>query len=105
MAEEQVFMAKSQMQHRHELETRVIGSNTRLAGRGQWFAFILGLSGLVGAMLLIHEGRELGGATAFLASLVSLVGVFVYGRKQQQKELAEKREEAEGRSLPPARRG
>lgn len=100
MAEAQVSMAKSQMEHRQSLERSVIDSNIRLASRGQWCAFILGLIGLAGALFLIHEGRELGGATAFVTSLVSLAAVFVYGRKQQEKELAAKRAHVE-RNLPP----
>lgn len=103
MAEEHISMAKSQMEHRHRIEGCVIESNVRLAGRGQVFAFILGIVGLAGAIFLIYEGREFGGATAFVASLASLAGVFVYSWKQQQKELARKRQEQGSSTLLPAR--
>lgn len=91
MAEQHVSMADRQMQHRHGLENRVVDSNIKLAKRGQIFAYSLGVIGLGGGMFLIHAGLELWGGTAFLGSLASLIAVFIYGQKKQEKELTEKR--------------
>ncbi len=93
MAERQLAMVERQMDHRHGLEKRVVGSNTSQSWVGLIFAFILGMTGLVGSLYLIYIGRELGGGATFLGSLGALIGLFFYGRKSQSKELAEKRGE------------
>jgi len=78
MAERQVSMAESQTKHRQELETTgILLLYLRLAS-----GFLLAVGGLFAGAYLIGLGRELDGATAFIASLATLVGLFVYERKR-----------------------
>ena len=90
MAERQLSMAESQMKHRQGLESRVISTNAILSYLGLVSGFILGAGGLVAAVYLIRLGRELGGAAAFIASLATLAGLFIYGRRKQEKHLEDR---------------
>jgi uncharacterized membrane protein len=90
MAERQLAMAESQMKHRQGLETKVITTNTRLSYLGLLSGFILGSGGLAAAVYLIKIGRELGGGAAFVASLTTLAGLFIYGRRKQERHLEER---------------
>lgn len=90
MAERQLAMAESQMKHRQQLENRVISTNVRLAYLGLVSGFVLGSGGLAAAVYLIRLGRELGGGAAFISSLATLAGLFIYGRRKQQRDLDER---------------
>jgi uncharacterized membrane protein len=90
MAERQLAMAESQMKHRQALETRVISTNVRLSYLGLMSGFVLGSGGLCAAVYLIKLGRQLGGGAAFVASLATLAGLFIYGRRRQEKRLDQK---------------
>lgn len=87
MAERQISMAESQMKHRQVLENKVISTNARLSYMGLLSGFILGGAGLGAAVYLILEGKQLGGGAAFVASLATLAGLFIYGRSRQEKHL------------------
>lgn len=91
MAEKTMALTEGQTKHRQDLERTVIRNNIRLAYLGLLSGFIMGGGGLVAAVILIREGRELGGGAAFIASLAALTGLFFYGRKKQDDELAKKR--------------
>jgi len=90
MAERQLSMAESQVKHRQALETRVISTNVRLSYLGLLSGFILGAGGLIAAVYLIILGRELGGSAAFIVSLSTLAGLFIYGRRKQEKQLEDR---------------
>lgn len=93
-AADRIFgMAESQSRHRQDLEKLVITSNCRAQDRGPIFGFILaaGVTGL-GAHLIL-QGREVSGLVALVAALVAMVVPFVYGKREQRKELQEKRAE------------
>lgn len=75
------------MKHRQAMEAKVISANVRLSYLGLVSGFMLGLAGLAAAFYLIKLGRELGGAAAFVASLATLAGLFVYGRRKQEQNL------------------
>jgi len=47
---------------------------------------------VIGGMYLVHEGKSGEGLAAILTALASLVGVFLYSKHEQQKELAKKTE-------------
>lgn len=81
-----IMMAEKQSAHRQDIESRVITSNISNERLGQIFAFILGLIGLIGAIVLAYTGKISIGLIMFLAILVSLVGVFIIGRYAQAKE-------------------
>ncbi|MCL4543768.1 MAG: hypothetical protein M1118_04075 [Chloroflexi bacterium] len=57
-------------------ERTVITGDNRRADRGQWLAFVLGLTGLVGAIGVILRGYGAEGSVIFGATLVALVGTF-----------------------------
>ena len=99
-AERIVAMAEGQARHRQELEKTVVESNLRHDRRGQTLGFILSLVGIMGSLGLIALGLPTEGLTVFFANLATLVGLFVYGKYQQRRELGQK---AEGFSQPAQR--
>jgi uncharacterized membrane protein len=91
-AERIIAMAESQHEHRQDLENRVVTSNIEAQKLGTILGFIVAMTMVLGGMWLVHEGKDLAGMASTLAALTSLVGVFVYSKYQQQKELAKKTE-------------
>jgi len=83
-------MAEQQSAHRQDLEARKLRSDIRNESMGQILAFTLALVGLLGGLFLAYEGKSLAGLTTFITTLVSLLGLFIYGRKSQEKERAER---------------
>ena len=84
-------MAEEQSRHRMELERKVISGQLKQTDRGQNYGLIIALVGLAISGLLGYFGQ--GVAASFIGggTLVSLVTVFVLGRKKQEKDLAAKR--------------
>jgi uncharacterized membrane protein len=83
MAERQLTLAETQQEHRLELEqVAVRGANFR-ANIGLFMAFAIALSVLGGSFWIIYEGHDAAGISIAGLDLVSLVGVFVYGRHDQ----------------------
>ncbi len=85
-------MAESQHTHRQELEKRVIASNVSAQRLGTVLGFIVAMTAIVGGIWLIHDGKSTAGLTSVLTALGSLVGVFVYSKHEQQKDLVRKTE-------------
>jgi len=48
------------------------------------------MTAIIGGSLLVYGGKETSGLTAIITALAGLVGVFVYGKREQKKELANK---------------
>lgn len=44
-----------------------------------------------GSIYLIDSGKSIEGVAAIVTNLVSLAGVFIYGRRRKERDLAEKR--------------
>ena len=61
--------------------------------RGQVFAFILVLVSIIVGGALIAFDKDITGLTAILGALVSVVAIFVYGRRKDAEERREKRSE------------
>lgn len=76
-----------QNNHRIDMERKMLDSDIRNERLGMVLAFILAMTGLLGGLILSYFGKIGAGITAFLGSLVSLVGTFVYGKYKQSKEL------------------
>lgn len=91
-ANRMLTMAENQSNHRISIENKVVESNIANEKRGQVFAFILALVVIGGAIVLLYTGHDITGFGALLLALVSLVTVFVVGKKKGQQELAEKKE-------------
>jgi hypothetical protein len=71
--------------------------------RGQWIGAGLGFVGILGCLILIGMGHDTAGVTFGSVVVLSLVGTFVYGRKDQKAEREEKAAIAERikAGLPP----
>lgn len=98
-------MAERQSAHRQKLETAVISGNVRAETRGQVFAFILGMTAIVGGIGLIAVDRSAEGLGAIIAAFTGLAAVFIYGRYQQNRERERKRQELEAARQPPPYEG
>ena len=81
---------QKQVNHRIEIENSVINHKSKLAERGQLYAFIIAMTVIVFGFILIIMKRNVYGIVSILAALVALVGVFVYGRYQEKQERIEK---------------
>jgi hypothetical protein len=82
--------AERQAAHRQQLERTVVDHNVRQDRRGQTLGFMLSLVGIVGALALIGLGLHTEGLTVFFTTLTTLVGIFVYGKLEQRRELDRK---------------
>ncbi len=85
-AERILTMAESQSLHRRELEREVVFSRIALSRRGQWLGFAIAIVGLGTSAIIAIYGSALAGGIIGLGTLVSLVGVFMYGTKVQHAE-------------------
>ena len=83
-------MAERQSAHRQELEKTVLKSNTSVQKFGVFSALAITLTALVLGFILIIYDKDILGFTLMIGSLGSLVGTFVYGRRSQERERAEK---------------
>ena len=91
-AERIVTMAEKQGNHRRRMESWVIIGGVIQSYLGTLVGGAISLLTIWWSVGLIRAGFGLVGLTPILGALASLVGVFVYARKRQDKELAEKRE-------------
>jgi flagellar motor component MotA len=57
---------------------------------GTILGFVVAMTAIIGGSLLVYGGKETSGLTAIITALAGLVGVFVYGKREQKKELANK---------------
>jgi len=89
-AERIIAMAENQHTHRQGLEKHVIHSNVAAQRLGTILGFIVAMTVVIGGMFLVHEGKSGEGLAAILTALASLVGVFLYSKLEQQKELGKK---------------
>ena len=91
LADRIVRMAEEQSAHRRELEKAVVRSNVRNSTIGMVFALVVSLGAMTSSVFMVSMGCSGEGVAVALFALASLVAVFIYGKKQQHKELAEKR--------------
>ena len=89
-AERILKMAELQQQHRMKLEEKVISTQLKESLRGQIFGFLIGMSGIIGSLLIANNGFETAGSIIGGTSLVGLVSVFVLGKRNQKKNLEQK---------------
>lgn len=92
-----IRMAEQQATHRQGMEKVVVGSNAITQKWGLACAFVIAMSAIWGGIWLSLKGMSGVGLTAIIGALAALVGVFVYGKSEQKKELSKKSEEL----LPP----
>lgn len=84
-------MAERQAAHRMSLEQKAVSTQLKESGRGQIFGLIIALCGIGASLTAILTGHDWAGGTIGTASLVSLVSVFVIGKRMQARSLEEKR--------------
>ena len=99
-AQEILDMAKGQAAHRQNLELIVIRGNDRRATHGLYLGWFVATLAMVAGFLLIWNGRDVAGFTLLIAELVTLAGVFVYGRVEQRRERQEKAKLMAGPAQP-----
>lgn len=89
---ERVFKKfEQQSDHRREIETKVITSQISQSSRGQVFGFTIGLVGLGLAFTAALLGHETFATILAAIDIVGLVSVFVIGKREQEKDLKEKK--------------
>lgn len=84
-AERILSLTERQSAHRMSLEQRVVNSGIKQSWVGQSFAFIIAMTTIIGGVICILDGKDVGGITSIVAVLTSLVFVFIAGRKQNKK--------------------
>jgi uncharacterized membrane protein len=89
-AERIVNAADIQASHRQHLETITVEGNIRSQFRGQWMAFIIALIMLLGGFALIYLNKNILGTIFVGGDIVAVIGVFVYGKRDQRQQLRAK---------------
>lgn len=90
LAERIVSLAERQSAHRISIERKVVGGQVWESRIGQVCGLVIALVGLGFGTYLGLNGHEVLGGVIGGTPLAGLVGVFVYGKKQQKAELADK---------------
>ena len=85
-----VSMAEEQAKHRRHLEKVVVESGANNERLGMHYGFLIGISGIIASVALVWNGMTWPGVVIGGADLLSLVGVFIYGRRKQEQERAHK---------------
>ena len=89
-AERILIMAEKQQEHRQELERKVIFSNAGSQKEGLYLGFVVAMTAIIGGIVLVAKGKEATGLTAVITALAALVGVFIYGKHEQKKDMKNK---------------
>lgn len=89
-AERIMALAERQSAHRQELEKTVVNSNCKNERLGTQLGFVLAMSALLGGFYLVAHGMNAAGIAAIIASLAAPAGAFIYGKRNQRQERAEK---------------
>ncbi len=80
-------MAEKQQSHRISIESNVVLSQSSQSKLGQVFGLIIGLAGIGCGTYLASIGQDVVGGIIAGGTVVSLVSVFVLGKKAQRKSL------------------
>jgi hypothetical protein len=84
-------MAERQSNHRMAMESRAVGNNILMERLGWLSATGIGGIVLVGSILLIYVGKSLVGFAGVILALATLLGLYVFGRRDQIQEVTKKR--------------
>ena len=80
---------QAQGKHRRELEKQIVGADIRLASTGQWIGGAIGMTGILGSIVVTAMGHGGWGSLIAGSTLIGLVSVFVIGKTKQSKERAD----------------
>jgi len=86
LADRIVRMAENQANHRHSLESLAIKAEINRSYLGIASGLLVALTGIGSGAILIYHDKIVAGSVFAGATLVSLVGVFVYGARTRRKE-------------------
>jgi uncharacterized membrane protein len=75
-AERIISAFERQSEHRHDLEQRVIDGSESRSGIGQWLAFIVLMTGVIGGCIVAATGEPVAGGT--IAGVAFTGGVLSY---------------------------
>ena len=95
-----IRMAEDQSRHRQNLERTVIASNSFVQKLGPVLGFVIAMTAITGGIWLAANGKSRAGLTSIIGALAALVGVFVYGKRTQERELDEKEKALQHTKLP-----
>jgi uncharacterized membrane protein len=83
--------AEEQGRHRRTAEMRSLELGFRAEGRGQWLAAAIVMLGMILGAVLIAMSHEIWGFVSLLTPLLGVTGIFVYARREQTQERAQRR--------------
>lgn len=75
-----------QVQHRQELEKKVIASDILHSYIGSALGFIIAMSAIIAGTFLAYIGRPTEGIAAIITALIGLITAFGWGSYQRKKE-------------------
>lgn len=78
-------MAENQQNHRISVESNLVASQSFQSKLGQVFGLIIGLAGIGCGTYLATIGQDVVGSIIAGGTVVSLVSVFVVGKKAQKR--------------------
>lgn len=89
-AERILKMAEEQQKHRFKIENKVATIESITSICGIVAGFILGMTTVIGGIVVAMSGKEWSGFALGGTGLAALVGVFVYGTQSRRKEREER---------------
>jgi len=81
-------LAEKQFEHRRNMESLVIPGKLASITRGQIFGLVIALVGIIAGTVITLYGHDTVGGILLGTTIVSLVGVFLFGQRQQSKQPA-----------------
>jgi uncharacterized membrane protein len=79
---------QAQGKHRRELEKEMVAGNIKLAANGQRIGGLIGITGILGSIVVTAMGHGGWGSLIAGSTLIGLVSVFVIGKTKQSRERA-----------------
>jgi uncharacterized membrane protein len=79
-----IALAEGEAEHRRRQEEKMVDSSCGDSRLGLWLGFFMGLAALVLSGLIACYANPYAGSVLAFTSIGSLVGVFVYGSRQQR---------------------
>ena len=85
-----ITMAEDQLAHRHEQDAERLGqegtrldADIKLEARGQWMAFVVAMTALLGGMSLLAFDTSVAGLTTTIGAVAGIIGLFISSRWQK----------------------
>lgn len=86
-------MAEKQLNHRQDLEEKVVTANIANEKKGMYMSFVITITAMIIAFILIFSGKTVSGFVALIGTLGLHAANFAYQKYKEEKELELKREE------------